>query len=94
MLDFYSNEHDNKLVLGDFNIEPSSPSNLSFMDSQNFANILKNTTCFKGTGSCIDSIWKKRKYSFKNTSFYETGLSAHRHWIYSAMETTFKCEGP
>ena len=36
LLDFYSNEHDNEVVLGDFNLEPSSPSMLSFMDSQNF----------------------------------------------------------
>ena len=34
LLDFYLNEYDNKLVLGDFNLEPSSHSMLSFMDNQ------------------------------------------------------------
>ena len=92
LLDFYSNEYDNKVVLGDFNLEPSSPSMLSFMDSQNFVSFIKNKTCFKGTGSCIDLILTNRKYSFKNTSSYETGLSDHHHLIYSVMETTFKCE--
>ena len=92
LLDFYSNEYDNKVVLGDFNLEPSSPSMLSFMDSQNFVSLIKNKTCFKGTGSCIDLILTNRKYSFKNTSSYETGLSDHHHLIYSVMKTTFKYE--
>ena len=35
LLDFYSNEYHNKVVLGDFNLEPSSTSMLSLMDSQN-----------------------------------------------------------
>ena len=39
--DFYSNEYDNEVVLGDFNLEPSSPSMLSFMDSQNFLSLIK-----------------------------------------------------
>ena len=94
LLDFSSNEYDNNVVLGDFNLEPSSPSLLSFMDSQNFASLIKNRTCLKGTGSCIDLIFANRKYSFKNTSSYETGLSEHHHLIYSVMKTTFKCEEP
>ena len=92
LLDFYSNEYDNKVVLGDFSLEPSSPSMLSFMDNQNFVSFIKNKTCFKGTGSCIDLILTNRKYSFKNTSSYETGLSDHHHLIYSVMKTTFKYE--
>ena len=74
LLDFYSNEYDNKVVLGDFNLEPSSPCMLSFMDSQNFVSVMKNKTCFKGTGSSIDLILTNRKYSFKNTSSYERSL--------------------
>ena len=94
LLDFYSNEYDNKVVLGDFNLEPSSPSMLSFMDSQNFVSLIKNKTCFKGTGSCIDWIITNRKNSSKYTFSYETGLSDHHHVIYSVMKTTFKCEEP
>ena len=94
LLDFYSNEYDNKVVLGDFNLEPSSPSMLSFMDSQNFVSLIKNKTCFKGTGSCIDLILTNRKYSFKNTSSYEIGLCDHHHLIYSVMKTIFKYEEP
>ena len=90
-LDFYSNEYDNKVVLGDFNLEPLSPSMLSFMDSQNFVNLLKNKTCFKGIGSYVDLILTNREYSFKNTSSYKTWLSDRHHLIYSVIKTAFKC---
>ena len=39
-------------------------------------------------------ILTNRKYFFKNTFSYETGLSDHQHLIYSVMKTTFKCEKP
>ena len=94
LLDFNSNKYVNKVVLRDFNLETLSPSMLSFNDSQNCATLVKNKTCFKGTGSCIDLILTNRKYSFKNTSSYETGLRDHHHLIYSVIKTTFKCEKP
>ena len=85
LLNFYSNECDNKVVLGDFNLEPSNPSMLSFMDSQIFVKLIKNKTCFKGAGSCTDLILTNRKCSFKNTSSYKTAFSSHHHLIYSVM---------
>ena len=56
LLDFYSNEYDNKVVLRDFSLQPRSTSNLSFVESQNFVGLIKNKTCFKRTGSCVDLI--------------------------------------
>ena len=67
LLDFYSQDYDNKVILGDFNLEPSNPSIVSFMNNQNLFNLVKSNTCFKGEDSCIDSILTNRKYSFKNT---------------------------
>ena len=67
LLDFYSGIYDNKVVFGDFNLEPSNPVIINFMDSQNFTNLIKNNTCFKGVGSCIDLILTNRKYCLKNT---------------------------
>ena len=93
-LDFYSNEYDNKVVLGDFHLEPSSPSMLSFMDNQNFVSLIKNETFFKGSSSCIDLILTKRKYSLKNTSSNKNEFGDHHHLIYSVMKTTFKSEEP
>ena len=77
-----------------FNLESSSHSMLPFMDSQNFVSLIKNKTYFKGTGSCIDLKLTNKKYSFKNTSSYETGHSDHHYLIYSVMKTTFQCEEP
>ena len=42
LLDFYSGIYDNKVVFGDFNLEPTIPAMISFMDSQNFTNLIKN----------------------------------------------------
>ena len=64
------------------------------MNNQNLFNLVKSNTCFKGEGSCIDLILTNRKYSFKNTCSFETGLSDHHHLIYSVMKTTFKSEEP
>ena len=66
---------------------------MNVMDSQNFTNLIKNNTCFKGLGSCIDLILTNRKYCFKNTSSDETGISDH-HLIFSIMKTTFASEEP
>ena len=94
LLNLYPNEYDNKVALGDFDLEPSRPSMLSFMVSQNFVNLIKNKTCFKGTGSCTDLTLTNRKYSLTNTSSYKTELRDHHHLIYSAMKTTFKSDEP
>ena len=75
------------MVLRDFNLEPTIPVKMSFMDSQNFINLIKNNACFKGVGSCIDLILKNKKYCFKNTSFYETRISDHHHLTFLIMKT-------
>ena len=45
-------------------------------------------------GSCIDLILTNRKYCFKKTLSYETGISGHHHLIFSIMKTTFAPEEP
>ena len=47
LLDFYSNEYYNKVVLGDLNLEPSNLSMLSFMDNQNFVSLIKTRRALK-----------------------------------------------
>ena len=56
--------------------------------------MIKNNTCFKGEGSCIDLIVTNRKFLFKNYTSFETGLSDHHHLIYSMLETAFYTEEP
>ena len=41
LLDFYSQDHDSKVILGDFNLEPSNPNIVSFMNNQNLFNLIK-----------------------------------------------------
>ena len=92
LLDFYSGIYDDKVVFGDFDLEVSHPVMLSFMNNENFINLVKGNTCFKGKCSCIDLILTNRRYSFKHISFTETGLSDHHHLISSMMKTPFEKE--
>ena len=83
LLDFYSQVYDNNVILGNFNLEPSNPNIVSFMNNQNLLNLVKDNTCFEGKGSSFDLILTNRKYSFKNTCSVETRLSDHHHLIYN-----------
>ena len=73
-------------ILEDFNMEPSDSILKTFMQSHTLFNLIKSNTCFKGRGSCIDLTFTNRKFCFKNSSTFETGL------IYSILKTTFKKE--
>ena len=79
MLDFYSKNYDNQVILGDINLETSNPSIASFMNNQNLFYLVKSNTCFKGEYSCTDLISTNRKHSFKNTCSFKTGLSYQYH---------------
>ena len=65
-----------------------------FLNEYDLINLIKINTCFKGQGSCIDLILTNQKYSFKNSTSFETGLSDHHHLIYSMLKTTFHKEEP
>ena len=88
LLDFYSSIYDNKVGFGDFNFE--IPVMWSFMNKENFINLVRGNIFFKGKGSYIDLILTIRRYSFKHSSSTETGLSDHHHLISSMMKTTFE----
>ena len=89
IIDHFAANYDNHLIMGDFNMEPNDPMFKSFLDSNNLTNLIKTNTCFKGKGSSIDLILTNRKYSFKYTSSYETGLSDHHHMIYTMLKSSF-----
>ena len=76
--------------MGDFNLEPSDTTLKHFLDSNGLYNLIKGHTCFKGKGSLIDLILTNRKFSFKNTQSFETGLSDHHHMVYTMLKTTFQ----
>ena len=89
MIDFFVNTYDNYLFMGDFNIERSDPSLKAFLNSNNLYNLIKSNTCSKGKGSCIDLFVNDRKYSFKFSGSYETGISDHHHMIYTMLKSCF-----
>ena len=84
--------HDNHIALGDFNMDSSHTQLQVFIEHYNYCSLIKNNTCFKGRGSCIDSILTNKKYFFKNTSSFETGISDHHHLIHSMLKTKFEKE--
>ena len=66
---------------------------MTLLNEHDLINLIKNNTCFKGEGSCIDLILTNRKFSFKNSTSFEKGLSQH-HLIYSKLKKTFHKEEP
>ena len=90
VIDYFANTYDNHLILGDFNLEPTDSALMGFLDSNSLTNLIKTNTCFKGKGSYIDLILTNRKFSFKFTSTYETGISDHHHMVYTMLKSCFQ----
>ena len=59
--------YDNKVALGDFNLEPPNPILLNFPSSWNFVNVIKANIHSKEKDSCMDLTLTNRKYYFQNT---------------------------
>ena len=72
------------------NLEPTDSALMGFLDSNSLSNLIKTNTCFKAKGSGIDLILTNRKFSFKFTSTYETGISDHHHMIYTMLKSCFQ----
>ena len=64
------------------------------MNIHDLINLIKNNTLLKGEDSYIDLILTNRKFLFKSSTSFETGLSDHHHFIYSMLKTTFHNEEP
>ena len=94
LLDFYSNHYDNEVILGDFNLKPTDPLMMTFLNEHDLINLIRNNTCFKGEGLRIDLILTNRNFSFKNPTSFEIALIDHHHLIYSMLKTTFHKEEP
>ena len=89
ILDLFSNNYDNFIVMGSFNMQLVDTFFKSFMDIDGFINLIKNKTFFKCQGSCVYLILTNRKHSFQNSGSYETAVSDHCHIIYTKFKSTF-----
>ena len=94
MIDYFSVSYDNHVIIGDFNLEPSTGLLKHFINSNALYNLIKVNRCFKGKGTCIDLILTNRKYSFKNTNAFETRLSDRHHMIHTMLKSTFEKAEP
>ena len=94
MLDFYFKHYDNKFVHGDFNLKPNDPLKMAFLNEQDLSNLIKNNTCFKEKGSCIDLSSTNQNYSLAICTYFKTGLRDHHHLIYSMLRPTVHKEEP
>ena len=71
-------------------MEPGSSNTENFMENYDLYNLMKEPTCYKSNPpKCYDLILTNKKYSYKNTGTYETGLSDHHILTYSVLKTEF-----
>ena len=92
--DYFSVSYDNHVIIGDFNLEPSTGLSKSFMYSSALYKLINVDTCFNGKGTCIDLTLTNRRYFFKNTNTFQTSLSDHHHKVYTIRKYTFEKEEP
>lgn len=90
MLNFFLSSHENIIILGDFNLEPTNPLLDNFANTFGLYNLVKEPTCFKSDiPTCIDLILTNKKNSFQNTIAVETGLSDFHKLTASNLKTHF-----
>ena len=94
-LDVYSS-YERILFAGDFNIVPSIPSFVDFMDIHGLKNLVKEPTCFKNpeNPSCIDLFLTNSPTSFQNTHAICTGLSDCHKMIVTVMKMSLPKSKP
>ena len=89
LLAFYSN-FERRMLIGDFNCEPSNPHLSSFLQENSLYCHIKDKTCFKKVeGTCIDLILSNQKYGLQKTGSWDTGLSDFHHLIYTQLKGRF-----
>jgi len=95
ILDFYSNEYDNLIIMGDFNEEVTQFDMHNFISNFDLVSLLKQPTCYKSNnGRCIDLILTNKNRSFQKSGSYETGISDHHHLIYTMFKLTYEKSPP
>ena len=95
IIDYYSSDYENLIIMGDFNEESSQTHMNNFMSNYNLYNLIKRPTCYKSSeGRCIDLILTNKNRSFLKTNSFETGISDHHHLIYTMFKTTYDKSPP
>ena len=74
-IDFYSTKYNRIVIMGDFNLEPSTEHIETLCHSFVLHNLVKENTCFKGEPKCYDLILTNCKFNVQNTIALTTGFS-------------------
>ena len=89
LLDFYSVNYENFVIMGDFNSECYSTEISDLVSFHEMNSLITGPTCFKSAaGRCIDLILTNKRKSFQKSSSFETGISDYHHMIFTVLKTT------
>ena len=94
------NKYEDIILMGDINVDMSDRNNThtnfdhvqELSDVFNFANLIKQATCFTPTAthpSLIDIILTNRTRSFQSSVAIETGLSDHHKMVFTVLKCHF-----
>ena len=90
LLDYYLRSYDSYVIIGDMNLEPNKNPMKRFICDNNLYNLIKKPTCFKSIkGTCIDLILTNKKFDFKFSDTYETGLSDCHTLIHTMFKSSY-----
>ena len=94
-LDHYSENYENFMFIGDFNMTETEEQLKNFLDLYSLKNLVKEPTCYKSnTPKCIDLVLTNRNRSVQKTTTVETGLSDLHKMVVTVLKTTFPKQGP
>ena len=94
-LDHYSENYENFMFIGDFNMTETEEQLKNFLDLYSLKNLVKEPTCYKSnTRKCIDLVLTNRNRSVQKTTTVVTGLSDFHKMVVTVLKTTFPKQGP
>ena len=90
VVDKYSNDYDNFVIMGDFNIEIDNDNIENSLQAYVLHSLIREPTCFKSSPpKCIDLILTNRKHNFIHCTPIETGLSDFHKLTSTILKTEF-----
>ena len=89
MINKYSVNIENVLIIGGFNMEVHENKLDQLIFDYNLYSLHKGSTFFKSvTGRCIDLLLTNKKDSFFHSQAFETSFSDHHHLVYTIFKST------
>ena len=81
-LDHYSENNENFMFIGDFNVTETKEQLRNFLELYSLKNLVKEPTCYKShMPRCIDLVMTNQNRSVQKTTTVETGLSDFLKWL-------------